>query len=99
VSTSGDEEQFFEHQGKRYGHIIDPRTGLPAAFVAGVTVVAASAAISDALATAFYVGGRELAERYCDEHPGTMAIMLEREAEHPVVFGRNDACEVEINNG
>jgi thiamine biosynthesis lipoprotein len=99
VSTSGDEEQFFEHEGKRYGHIIDPRSGVPADTVSGVTVVAETAAISDALATAFYVGGPELAERYCSEHPGTMAVMLERRAEHPVVFGQNDRCEVEIRHG
>jgi thiamine biosynthesis lipoprotein len=99
VSTSGDEEQFFEHQGKRYGHIIDPRSGLPADLVSGVSVVTQNAAVSDALATAFYVGGPELAERYCAEHPGTMAIMLERRAEHPVVFGSNDACEVELKHG
>jgi thiamine biosynthesis lipoprotein len=99
VSTSGDEEQFFEHEGKRYGHIIDPRNGLPADIVSGVTVVAETAAISDALATAFYVGGPQLAERYCAEHPGTMAVMLERGADHPVVFGQNDRCEVETKHG
>jgi thiamine biosynthesis lipoprotein len=98
MSTSGDEEQFFEHNGRRYGHIIDPRSGFPAQRVAGVTVVAQSAAIADALATAFYVGGPKLAERYCVSHPGTLAIMLERGAERPVVFGHNERCEVEIIN-
>src|SRR5262249_46020549 len=54
LSTSGSEEQFFEHDGQRYGHIIDPRSGLPAQRVTSVTVIAPSAAITDALATAFY---------------------------------------------
>lgn len=96
MSTSGNEEQFFEHDGKHYGHIIDPRTGLPAEGISGVTVVAQSAAISDALATAFYVGGSKMAERYCSEHPGTLAIMLERDAKQAVVFGSNHNCEVEL---
>src|SRR5262249_18178970 len=65
LSTSGSEEQFFEHAGRRYGHIIDPRSGQPAQSVTSVTVIAPSAAITDALATAFYVGGPDLAERYC----------------------------------
>ncbi|HVF26960.1 MAG TPA: FAD:protein FMN transferase [Pyrinomonadaceae bacterium] len=96
MSTSGSEEQYFVHDGKRYGHIIDPRTGQPAEHVAGVTVIAQSAAVSDALATAFYVGGPALAERYCSRHPDVLAIMLEADAERPVVFGSNRKCEVEI---
>ena len=95
MSTSGSEEQFFEHNGKRYGHIIDPRSGWPAESVTSVTVVAQSTAISDALATAFYVGGRELAERYCAAHPEVLVIMLESSSEHPVVIGSNSRCKIE----
>ncbi|MGH9834213.1 MAG: FAD:protein FMN transferase [Blastocatellia bacterium] len=98
MSTSGGEEQFFERDGKRYGHIIDPRSGWPAEGVSGVTVVAPSTALTDALATAFYVGGRELAESYCSTHPEVLVLMLESGAEHPLVIGDNDNCEVEIIN-
>jgi thiamine biosynthesis lipoprotein len=100
LSTSGGEEQFFEYGGKRYGHIIDPRAGWPADRVASVTVIASSpaggAAVTDALATAFYVGGPELAEAYCDAHPGVLVLMLESGADRPILFGANDKCEVEI---
>jgi thiamine biosynthesis lipoprotein len=96
MATSGGEEQFFEHNGKRYGHIIDPRSGQPAETVSSVTVVAHSAAIADGLATAFYVGGPELAERYCSTHPGVLTLMLQAGADQPIVFGRNDRCEFEI---
>ena len=95
MSTSGSEEQFFEHGGKRYGHIIDPRSGWPADKVTSVTVVAGSTAVSDALATAFYVGGRELAESYCATHPDVLAIMLESNSETPLVIGSNSGCEIE----
>jgi len=95
LSTSGSEEQFFEHDGQRYGHIIDPRSGWPAQLMTSVSVVAGSAAVSDALATAFYIGGREVAERYCAENPGVLAIMLERNAERPVIIGRNQDCRIE----
>lgn len=94
LSTSGSDEQFFEHDGKRYGHIIDPRSGQPAEGVTSVTVVAQSTAVCDALATAFYVGGRELAERYCATHPDVLVIMLESASETPVVIGSNSRCEL-----
>jgi FAD:protein FMN transferase len=101
LSTSGSEEQFFEYGGKRYGHIIDPRSGMPADRVASVTVIAPAAALTDALATAFYVGGPELAEAYCRAHPGVLALMLESGAERPVLIGADNPFElgeVEIIN-
>ena len=57
VCTSGDYQRFFEIQGKRYSHIIDPRTGRPAEAAASVTVVAPMAMIADAWATALSVLG------------------------------------------
>lgn len=95
LSTSGSEEQFFVHDGQRYGHIIDPRSGWPAQEVTSVSVVARSGAISDALATAFYIGGRELAERYCAAHRQIFVIMLESSSEAPVVIGSHDGCQIE----
>ena len=65
LGTSGAGEQFVVADGTRYGHVIDPRTGWPAAGVLSATVIASSAAVADALSTAFFVGGVELAERYC----------------------------------
>jgi thiamine biosynthesis lipoprotein len=95
VSTSGSEEQFFDHEGQRYGHIINPRSGWPARDVTSVSVVARSAAVSDALATAFYIGGRELTERYCAAHHGVLAIMLESGSGTPVVIGSHGGCRIE----
>ena len=96
MSTSGTEEQFFESNGRRFGHIIDSRTGWPAEKVSSVTVVADSAARSDALATAFFVGGRELAERYCKAHENIFAIMLEADAQRPILIGNNRQGIVEV---
>lgn len=98
LATSGHEEQFFEHEGRRYGHIIDPRTGWPAEGVDGVTVVARSAAVADALATAFYVGGSGLARTYCAAHPQVLVILLEAGAASPTVIGESNNCEVEMIN-
>ena len=52
VATSGDVYQYLEHEGKRYAHIIDPRTGYGVTFQRNVTVVAPDGALADWLATA-----------------------------------------------
>ncbi len=62
IATSGDYRNFFEQNGQRYSHTIDPRTGRPIVHnLASVTVIHSSAAMADALATAFNVMGAEQA--------------------------------------
>src|SRR4030095_1741625 len=96
LATSGSEEQYFVANGKRYGHILDPRSGNPADKIAGATVVARSSAVADALATAFYIGGISLARSYCETHDEVLAIILEADANTPVVIGNYSDCEVEL---
>jgi thiamine biosynthesis lipoprotein len=57
VFTSGDYERFFEYQGTRYPHIIDPRTGYPANEATSATVIHSNASEADAAATALFVAG------------------------------------------
>jgi thiamine biosynthesis lipoprotein len=57
VFTSGDYERFFIYEGKRYPHIIDPRTGYPADETMSVTVLHSNASLADAAATALFVAG------------------------------------------
>lgn len=57
VFTSGDYERFFEVDGKRYHHIIDPRSGWPANSTTSVTVIHDNAAMADAATTALFVAG------------------------------------------
>ncbi len=76
LGTSGTVHQFFYHSGKRYGHIIDPRTGYPVDHALSVTVFAPTAQEADALATAFFLLGPEKAEPYCQNHPEVGAIFI-----------------------
>lgn len=59
ISTSGDYEKSFTRDGILYHHILDPRTGFPAAGCRSVTVVAPESALADALATGIFVLGPE----------------------------------------
>jgi thiamine biosynthesis lipoprotein len=59
VFTSGDYERFFTYEGKRYPHIIDPRTGYPADQATSATVLGTNSAKADAAATAIFVAGND----------------------------------------
>jgi thiamine biosynthesis lipoprotein len=96
LGTSGAGEQFFEAEGRRFGHVLDPRSGWPAQGSLSVSVVADEAATADALATAFFVGGAELARRYCAEHPRILALVTPDQAPHePLLFGAHEAVRFE----
>lgn len=76
LGTSSGQFQSFRYQGHRYGHILDPRSGWPAEGVLATTVVAPTAALADALSTAFFVMGIERSLDYCKTHPAIGAILL-----------------------
>jgi thiamine biosynthesis lipoprotein len=63
MSTSGDYEKFFEVEGKRYSHIMDPRSGYPAVGTASVSVVAPSTLMSEAWTKPFFILGSEWTSR------------------------------------
>jgi len=61
VSTSGDYEQFFVVNGRRYSHLLNPRPGYPANRSVAVSVIAPSALVADALSVSLFVLGPEKA--------------------------------------
>lgn len=69
VATSGDERRYFDRDGRRYAHTIDPRTGRPVAHdLVSVTVVADDCMTADVLATALTVLGPEQAPAFAAEN-------------------------------
>ena len=67
ISTSGDYERFVIVNGKKYGHIIDPKTGKPASYYDSVTVVTHDPIQSDVLSTALFAMPPEKAYKFAEE--------------------------------
>jgi thiamine biosynthesis lipoprotein len=76
LATSGSGTQYFIHEGRRFGHILDPRSGWPAEGVLAATVLAPTAAEADALSTACYVLGPVGAQQLCHENPQFACLMI-----------------------
>jgi FAD:protein FMN transferase len=76
ISTSANYEQFVARDGRRFGHILDPRTGKPAEGLLAVTVIAADATTTDAWDTPLFVLGPEAARRKAVERGDILAILV-----------------------
>lgn len=98
VATSGDYRNYFEVDGRRYAHVLDPATGRPAANgTAGATVVAGDAATADGLATAFLVMAPERAQALAEQLG--VGLKLELRNGDRVVTHMNRAFETHLAPG
>jgi thiamine biosynthesis lipoprotein len=98
LGTSGAAHQFFTHQGRRYGHILDPRTGRPAHRLLSATVLAPTAAEADALSTACFVLGVEESRTLLARRPGLGAVLTRPKLNEPAALEiiRIGAVEMEV---
>lgn len=90
VSTSAATYRFFESGGRRFHHILDPRSGRPAEGARSVTVVADRATLTDAYATGIFVLGRRGPE-FVERHPGLRAVIVLADGSRWVSPGLNAA--------
>jgi thiamine biosynthesis lipoprotein len=77
VETSGSYEKFVTFNGKRYSHIIDPRTGYPATGIVSVSVFAKTTELADALATGIFVLGLDVGLDLVDQIKGIECIIVD----------------------
>ena len=77
VATSGNYEQYFDIDGIRYSHNLDPRTGMPAKYIKSVTIISVSAELSDALATAVTIMGKDAGMHLVNQLPDVHCILID----------------------
>jgi thiamine biosynthesis lipoprotein len=93
VATSGHYEKYFEQYGKRYCHLIDPRTGYPVEDVASVTVLADTAMQADAISTAAFVLGPDKGFALIERLPNVEGMMAVERRE------ASEALSIRISSG
>jgi len=97
VSTSGDYERFFLLNGKRYHHLIDPKTGHPANYCQSVSVVAEKGVFSDAFSTAVFILGPEKGLNLIKKL-GMDAVIIDNNGKIYVTPGIKESVEIERNS-
>ena len=90
ISTAGDYERFFERDGVRYHHILDPRTLRPARTCQSVTVIAKEGTVADGLDTGIFVLGPEQGMALVERLPDVEAIIIDDKGKMTVSSGLRD---------
>lgn len=77
IVTSGCYERYFEENGQKYHHILDPKTGMPVEnHLLSVTILSKSSTDGDALSTSCYVMGYKKAKKWIEKTPGVEAVFI-----------------------
>jgi len=99
VSTSGAYERFFESGGKKYHHIIDPKTGYPSeSDLISATIIADSSVETDALSTAVFILGAEKGMQLVKKFAGTEAVIIRADGRIQATAGLRGilSCTTEV---
>lgn len=95
VATSGDSKRFFTRNGKRYGHIINPKNGQPAAGAQSVTIITKDATLADAYATAVFVKGAIKGLQWVNDRDDVEALIID----HNGAVSRSNGWNALIRGG
>jgi FAD:protein FMN transferase len=77
ISTSGDYERFFEADGVRYHHILDPKTGASATGVCSVTIIGPDATTTEGISKSVFIKGPQRGIRFVESLPGIDAVVVD----------------------
>jgi thiamine biosynthesis lipoprotein len=77
ISTSGDYERYFEADGVRYHHILDPKTGSSATGACSVTIVGSDATTTEGISKSAFIMGPERGIRFVESLPGIDAVIID----------------------
>ncbi len=96
VSTSGGYHNFFEANGVRYGHLLDPRTLRPSDRSLSVTIVSRDATLADALTKPVFLLGPVEGLALAESFPGTRAIVATRAADGGVALSMSSSLRAQF---
>ncbi len=95
MATSGDYRNFFEIDGRRYAHVLNPKSGYPVENgVVSVSIVAATCAFADGLATAVVVLGREKGIQLINRVDGVEGMIIVQQTDGTFTDFFSDGFEV-----
>jgi FAD:protein FMN transferase len=77
ISTSGDYERYFEQDGVRHHHVLDPKTGRSPSALRSVTILAGDGLTTEALSKCLFVMGLEAGMRLVESQPGVDAVVVD----------------------
>lgn len=97
IATSGDYQRYFEEDGRRYHHLLDPSDGYPAEGLSSVTIIADSAMEADVLSTAIFILGAERGRELIEEMPGIEGVIIDEARKVYLSSGIEDKIEILVD--
>jgi thiamine biosynthesis lipoprotein len=91
ISTSGDYERYFEANGVRHHHILDPRTGKSATGARSVTIIGPDATTTEGISKSVFIMGPERGIRFAESLPGIDAVIIDADGEMHTTAGLRQA--------
>jgi len=96
-ATSGDYERFFLKEGVRYHHLLDPETGFPAKQNISVTIIAETAFMADALATAVFIMGPDAGINFIEDHESIEGLIIYKNNDNEIRYKVSQGFKGKIN--